>query len=100
MRRSAKAMSSSGSLPRNRPPASEAANPSMSVDNSRSARGILSAADADLDLFAKRLIDIASAHGKTEAVDEIRRRFDHERAEQTDEAPDGTAPPQGDEPSP
>ena len=59
-----------------------------------------SAGDEDLDLFAERLINIASAHGKTGAVDEIKRRFEHEGAEQTDDAPDGSAPPPDDEPSP
>lgn len=62
-----------------------------------------SASDADVDLFAKRLIILASAHGKIEAVDEIKRRFDPEQAEQTEQADDGpeeSAPPQDHEPPP
>ncbi|MEV6513408.1 hypothetical protein AB0M61_45825 [Streptomyces sp. NPDC051642] len=55
--------------------------------------------DADVDLFAERLINLASAHGKTEAVDEIKRRFEPERAEQADDGPDESAPPQDDETS-
>ncbi|MFI6464835.1 hypothetical protein [Streptomyces sp. NPDC050528] len=59
-----------------------------------------SAADADVDLFAKRLINIASAHGKTEAVDEIKRRFAYEPPDQADDGPDGSAPPPDGEPTP
>ncbi|MFJ3896777.1 hypothetical protein [Streptomyces sp. NPDC090083] len=61
-----------------------------------------SAADADVNLFAERLITIASAHGKTEAVDEIRRHFEPDPPEQADAgAPgDSTPPPEGSAPPP
>ncbi|MFJ5309128.1 helix-turn-helix domain-containing protein [Streptomyces sp. NPDC088350] len=55
-----------------------------------------SVADPDADLFAERLINLASVHGKTDAVDEIRRRFGHA----PQEPPDDSAPSPGDEPAP
>ncbi|MEV0911101.1 hypothetical protein [Streptomyces hokutonensis] len=58
-----------------------------------------SATDPDVDLFAERLIHLASVHGKTDAVDEIRRRFGHDPAEQGDDDGVGdSAPPPGDDP--
>ncbi|MEV6486748.1 hypothetical protein [Streptomyces sp. NPDC051576] len=60
-----------------------------------------STADPDVDLFAERLMHLASVHGKTDAVDEIRRRFVHDPTEPgDDDTVDGAAPPPGDEPTP
>lgn len=55
-----------------------------------------SVTDPDVDLFAERLIHLASVHGKTGAVDEIRHRFGHD----PEEPPDDSAPSPGDEPAP
>ncbi|MFJ4631782.1 hypothetical protein [Streptomyces sp. NPDC088847] len=60
-----------------------------------------SATDADVNLFAERLITLASTHGKTEAVDEIKRHFEPERPEQGDVGgPDDSAPPPDGDPTP
>ncbi len=51
-----------------------------------------SADDPYLVLFAQRLTEVARAHGKTEVVDELRRRFVSQEA---DEAPvDGDTTPE------
>ncbi|QIB46922.1 hypothetical protein [Streptomyces aureoverticillatus] len=47
--------------------------------------------DPELELFAERLMNIARAHGKTDIVEEIRRRFGHSEPDGTDE--DGTTNP-------
>ncbi|MFJ9630580.1 hypothetical protein ACIRU8_23020 [Streptomyces sp. NPDC101175] len=59
-----------------------------------------STADPDVSLFADRLIHLASVHGKTDAVDEIRRRFDHDPTEPGDDDVAGAGSPPDDEPAP
>ncbi|CAM5418579.1 hypothetical protein [Streptomyces purpurascens] len=55
--------------------------------------------DPDLDLFAQRLSDLAQAHGKTSAADEIKRRFHRNGADQKrGDGDDLFEPPEPDEP--
>ncbi|MFE0175529.1 hypothetical protein ACFWZ2_24730 [Streptomyces sp. NPDC059002] len=46
-----------------------------------------SADDEDLELFAKRFIDLARAHGKTDVIDEVRRRFQSSQPNGDESAP-------------
>ncbi|GAB2854191.1 hypothetical protein GCM10027074_21410 [Streptomyces deserti] len=81
-------------------PSANGTEPNRSVDSLLAWFGF-SADDPDLDLFAQRLIQVAQVHGKAEAVEEIRRRFGHGRAERGDaDRADEPARPQDDEPGP
>ncbi|MDO0931552.1 hypothetical protein QQY66_07645 [Streptomyces sp. DG2A-72] len=58
-----------------------------------------SADDPDLNLFGERLTNLARVHGKTDAVDELRRRFAGGSEGDPEEGPDDVAPPALDEPA-
>ncbi|MEV0556374.1 hypothetical protein AB0I27_23330 [Streptomyces sp. NPDC050597] len=65
------------------PTPSNSAGPDSSLDAFLAWFGF-APADPDLDLFAERLIVLARAHGKSDVVDEIQRRFGPVRPEETD----------------
>lgn len=65
------------------PASSNGAGPDTSLDSFLAWFGF-SPDDPDLELFAERLIDLARAHGKSDVVDELRRRFGHARPDTDD----------------
>ncbi|WP_234048520.1 hypothetical protein [Streptomyces liliifuscus] len=71
---------------------SKGAGPDTSLDSFLAWFGF-APADPDLDLFAERLIHLAHAHGKSDIVDELRRRFAPARPA-TDDAEETTAEPE------
>lgn len=83
-----------GPVPDHEPPPDwygDGSQPDVSFDSLLTWFGF-SADDPDVVLFAERIAEVARAHGKTEAVDELRRRFVSQEA---DEAPtDGDTAPE------
>lgn len=80
-------------------PSDNGAEPDFTFDSLLSWFGF-SADDPDLDLFAERLGNLATAHGKTTAADEIKQRFRQNGADQeegdraeTFESPEQEEPP-------
>jgi len=69
---------------------SNGAEPDISIDSFLAWFGFR-ADDPDLDLFAERLMDIGRAHGKTDVVEEIRRRFGREQPD--GDGAEGVEPP-------